>query len=104
MQGSRRGTRLGRRQDAWLSGKLDAWLETARHLHLAEFVRYATDRKARIRDAFWQGVARGLGAMVGFAVLGTLLTIILQKIAAQNLPVISDFLAQVVVMVQNRTR
>jgi hypothetical protein len=53
-------------------------------------------------DAFWQGVARGLGVMVGFSILGAAVLFILQDIARRSLPGISDFVAQVVALVQLR--
>ena len=56
------------------------------------------DRRGRLRDAFWLGVLRGVGSLLGFAVAGTALV----YIAERNLPVISDFLARVVTMVQMR--
>ena len=60
------------------------------------------DRRERLLSAFLSGVLRGIGAMIGFAVLGTALIWLLQSIARANLPLISDFLAQVVTMVKLR--
>ena len=48
------------------------------------------------------GVLRGIGTMIGFAVIGTALIWLLQPVARANLPVISDSLVQVVTMVQLR--
>lgn len=62
------------------------------------------DRRTRLRDAFLQGVMRGVGSLLGFAVAGTLLVYVLRYIANRNLPVISDFLAQVITMVQMRVQ
>lgn len=82
--------------------RLDRFLRAAEGLRLEEYVRYAGDRRARLRDAFWQGVMRGLGAMVGFSILGALVVYLLQLLAARNLPVIGDFVARVVSMVKLR--
>lgn len=60
------------------------------------------DRRAKLLSAFLGGVMRGIGAMIGFAVLGTALIWLLRSAARANLPLISDFLAQVVTMVQLR--
>ena len=60
------------------------------------------DRRSRLLNAFLSGVLRGIGVMLGFAVIGTALVWLLQPIARANLPVLSDFLAQVVTMVQLR--
>lgn len=61
------------------------------------------DRRARMRDAFFVGVLRGVGAMMGAAVVGTALVYLLQFVAEKNLPGISAFLAEVVRRVQAQT-
>lgn len=81
---------------------MERFLAAAEKMRLEEYVQYATDRHRRLRDAFWQGVARGLGIMVGFSVLGAAVLFILQDLARRNLPGISDFVAQVVTLVQLR--
>ena len=81
---------------------MERFIAAAERLRLDEYVRYETDRRARLRDAFLQGVARGLGTMVGFALLGAAAVYILQDLAQRNLPGISDFVARVVELVQLR--
>ncbi len=85
-----------------LDERLDRFLSAAERLRLDEYVAFETDRKRRLFDAFWQGVARGLGVMVGFSVLGAAVLFILQELAQRNLPGISNFVAQVVALVQLR--
>lgn len=82
--------------------KINEFLAAADRMRLGEYVRFESDRKRRLADAFWQGVMRGLGAMVGFAVLGALVLLILQKLAENNLPGISDFVARIVKLVRLR--
>ena len=81
---------------------MEKFIAAAEKMRLDEYVRYQTDGRRRLRDAFLQGVARGLGIMVGFAVLGAAVLYLLQDLAQRNLPVISDFVAQVVMLVQLR--
>lgn len=85
-----------------LKDRMEAFIAAAERLRLDEYVRYESDVKRRLRDAFFQGVARGLGIMVGFAVLGAAVLYILQDLARRNLPGISDFVARVVYLVQLR--
>ena len=85
-----------------LEDRMEAFIAAAERLRLDEYVRYESDTFRRLRDAFFQGVARGLGTMVGFAVLGALALYLLQDLAQRNLPVISDFVARVVYLVQLR--
>ena len=85
-------------ENDWMEG----FLAAAERMRLADYVRFESDRKRRLMDAFWQGVARGLGVMVGFSILGAAVLFILQELAKRNLPGISDFVAQVVALVQLR--
>ncbi len=81
---------------------IEKWAAAAEKMRLEEYVRFASDRRRRVLDAFWQGVARGLGIMVGFSVLGAAALFILQDVAERNLPGISAFVARVVELVQLR--
>ncbi|WP_240503490.1 DUF5665 domain-containing protein [Natranaerobius trueperi] len=49
---------------------------------------------------FLGGVARGLGFSVGVTILGALLIYFLQQLVVLNLPVIGDFIAEIVKIVQ----
>lgn len=81
---------------------MERFLAASERMRLADYVAFESDRKRRLADAFWQGVARGLGVMVGFSILGAAVLFILQELARRNLPGISDFVAQVVALVQLR--
>lgn len=81
---------------------MEQFIAAAESMRLADYVRFQADRKRRLADAFWQGVARGIGIMLGFSVLGAVVLFVLQDIAQRNLPGISNFVAQVVALVQLR--
>ena len=83
-----------------LAERINRFLEAAERMRLADYIAFESDRKRRLLDAFWQGVARGLGIMVGFSILGAAVLYILQDLAKRNLPGISDFVAQVAALVQ----
>lgn len=82
--------------------QMDRWMADMERLRLAEYVRYVDDRKRLFWSSFLGGVARGVGMAVGFTILGAVLVLILQDLARHNLPVIGDFLAQIVSVVQKR--
>ena len=82
--------------------QMERFIAAADRMHLAEYVQYQSDARRRLRQAFWEGVVRGLGVMVGFSVLGAAALLLLQEIARRNLPGISAFVAQVVSLVQLR--
>lgn len=87
-----------------LDERTERLISAVERLRLGEFVRFESDRKRRLADAFWQGVFRGLGIFVGFSILGALTIFILQAIARQNLPLIGDFVAKVILLVESRMR
>lgn len=82
--------------------RMERFIAAAERMRLEEYVRYHLDRRRMLKDAFLQGMIRGLGVMVGFSVLGAVLLYFLQEIAQRNLPGISSFVAQVVTLVQLR--
>lgn len=85
-----------------LEDRLNSWMARLERLQLAEYIRYVDDRKRLFWTHFWSGVARGVGAAVGFTVLGAILLLILQDLARRNLPLIGDALAQIVSVVQRQ--
>ena len=82
--------------------RLDGYLERLERLRLPEYIRYIEDRRRFMLMQFLGGLARGLGMAVGFTILGAALVLLLQGLAQRNLPVIGDFLADIVTIVQRR--
>ncbi len=89
-------------KESLLIQQIDRWLVAMERLRLHEYVRYADDRRRLFWSHFWGGVTRGVGMAVGFTILGAVLVLALQDLAKHNLPVIGDFLAQIVTVVQRR--
>lgn len=87
---------------AEVANKLDEYLAAMERLRLPEYIRYLDDRRRLIRSHFWAGVAKGAGTAVGFTILGAVIFLALQHLAQQNLPVIGDYLATIVEIVQRR--
>ena len=93
MQENRPSTRLER--------QLARIISTMERINIEEYLRYIDDRKRQFWVNFIAGVARGLGAAVGFSVLGALMLAILRQLIKANVPVIGGFLADVVRMVMD---
>ena len=87
---------------AWMANKLDEHLMQLERLRLPEYIRFLEDRKRFFRMQLLAGVVRGFGSAIGFTILGAVLIWLLQGLAQRNLPVIGDFLAQIVDLVQRR--
>lgn len=67
-----------------------------------EYVDFVNNKKRLLYVNFLGGVARGFGMAVGFTILGALAIYILQKIISWNIPLIGDFIAEIVRIVQER--
>ena len=67
---------------------------------MAEFVGYLQDRRNLLLTNFLAGLMRGLGFALGFSILSAVIVVVVQRLALANLPVIGEFFAEVVRMVQ----
>lgn len=87
---------------ATLTMRLEKALWYIQRLNLAEHALLVQNPRRLLWLSFMSGVARGVGAAIGFALLGALLLYILQRLMLLNLPIIGDFIAQLVELVQAR--
>ncbi|SHJ18308.1 DUF5665 domain-containing protein [Desulfofundulus thermosubterraneus] len=71
-------------------------------MKLAEYVELLEQPGRLLYVNFLSGLARGVGIAVGFALLGAILIMILQRLVMLNLPVIGGFIAEIVAIVQSR--
>ncbi|WP_347490811.1 DUF5665 domain-containing protein [Desulfoscipio sp. XC116] len=69
-------------------------------MKLAEYVDLLEKPYKLMYINFISGIARGFGIAVGFAILGAIIVLILQRLVSLNLPVIGDFIADLVKIVQ----
>ena len=87
---------------AWMANKLDEHIAVLERMKLPEYVRYLEDHRRFYRMHFLGGILLGMGSAIGFTILGAALVWLLQDLAQRNLPVIGDFLADIVNVVQRR--
>ena len=85
-----------------MAKRMEEHLRVLEQLQLTEYLRYVQDTRRLMRTQFVSGLFRGMGMAVGFTILGAVLVMLLQALAQRNLPVIGDFLAQIVDIVQSR--
>lgn len=69
-------------------------------MKLAEYVELLEQPYRLLYVNFLSGIARGVGIAIGFTLLGALLVVILQRLVMLNLPVIGEFIAEIVKIVQ----
>lgn len=89
-------------QQGELEQKTEELITRMENLHLAEYVDVLQNPKRLWRLNFFAGIARGLGMAVGFTLLGAMVLYLLQKLVTFNLPVIGDFIAEIVRIVLER--
>lgn len=85
-----------------LGNKIDEMALNMEKLGIAEYVTMIENPRRLFWVNFWQGVARGFGMAIGFTILAGLVIYILQKMVVLNMPVIGDFIAEIVKIVQNQ--
>ncbi len=83
-----------------LKQKIDELSLNLERMKLAEYVELLNKPKRLLFINFISGLARGLGIAVGFTLLGAFALFILQRLVVLNLPVVSDFIATLVRLVQ----
>ena len=86
-----------------LEKKLDSIAEKLDNAGFQEYVEYATDKKRMYRNAFRSGLLRGLGMAVGFSLLGALFLYLLRFIAQSSIPLLGDFISEIVKIVDSKT-
>jgi len=69
-------------------------------LNLAEYLDLLRNPRRLIITNFLAGLARGFGMAVGFTLLGALLIYFLQYLMILRLPLIGDFIADIIRIVQ----
>ncbi len=70
--------------------------------NLAEYVTLLNSPKRFLTINFLGGVARGLGFALGATLFAAIFIYILQRIMVLNLPLIGDFISDIVRIVQER--
>ncbi|HOV70078.1 MAG TPA: DUF5665 domain-containing protein [Clostridia bacterium] len=83
--------------------KIEELAESMQRAGFYDYIAYLSNSRRIIIVNFLAGLTRGLGIAVGFTLLGALVVYVLQKAAYQNLPVIGDFISEIVKIVQART-
>ncbi len=87
-----------------LEAKVDELIIAMEKMKLAEYVEYLHNTRKMLMINLMAGVARGLGMAIGFTVLGAVVLYLLQKIVLLNLPLIGNFIAEIVEMVNEHMK
>ena len=88
--------------DDGLEKRLKALAGTLERMRLDEYVEHISNRKRLIWDNLLYGMMRGFGFTLGFALLAALCAVLIKNMVVENVPVIGDFLAEVIHAIQAR--
>lgn len=75
--------------------------DSLRKSHFYDYIQYVSDEKRMMRRSFLLGMLKGVGAAIGFSLLGGLAVYILHLIAQSNLPYIADFISDIIDIIEN---
>ncbi|CAM3574105.1 DUF5665 domain-containing protein [Marinicrinis lubricantis] len=85
-----------------LNAKLDQLALKLEAGEIAEYVRLASNPRRLLFRNLLAGIARGVGYAIGATVFLAILVYMLKMIGALNLPIIGDFIAEIVKIVQTQ--
>lgn len=72
--------------------------------NLIDLAELLGNRKEMLIRNLLAGIAKGIGIGIGFTILTAIVVIILQKIVTLNIPVIGDYISDIVDIVENNRR
>ena len=84
------------KRDLWVLERIAVYLEKSR---LNSYVEMMGKPWRWFFLNIWGGIGRGIGMAIGFTILGAVLFLVLQQIVMLNLPLISEFIAEILDMV-----
>lgn len=74
-------------------------MEKARFL---EYIEYAANRRRMLKNSFILGLARGVGSAIGFTLLGAFVIYLLRKVAHSSLPLLADFITELLDIIDSK--
>lgn len=86
-----------------LKNKIDKISESLEKSNIMEMTYILGNKKEILKRNLIAGIARGVGIGIGVTLITAILIYILQKIILLNIPIIGDYIADIVEIVQNNS-
>lgn len=86
-----------------LKNKIDKISESLERSNIMEITYILGNKKEILKRNFIAGIARGVGIGIGVTLITAILIYILQKIILLNIPIIGDYITDIVQIVQNNS-
>lgn len=83
-----------------LNKSLDKINESMQNKNVQELISVLGSKKKIFWTNFWAGIARGIGVGIGITIITAVLILLLRNIVALNIPVIGEFIADIVDIVE----
>ncbi len=80
--------------------KIDELSLNMEKMRLAEYIEMLDNPRRLMYLNFMLGLARGFGMAIGFTILAAIVLWFMQRLVVLNLPLIGDFIAELVKLVQ----
>ena len=86
--------------NAKLLEKMEELSEDIQKFTVGDYIRFIKSPRKMILFNFLAGLVRGLGIAVGITFLGAIFLLVLIRMAEANIPVIGEFLARLIQVIQ----
>lgn len=86
----------------FITSQIEKLNKTFEESNLIELIHILGNKKEIIKRNFLAGIFRGVGIGIGVTLITAILIIILQKIVTLNIPVIGEYISDIVEIVQNK--
>lgn len=86
-----------------LKSKVDKIYESLEKSNIMEITYLIGNKKEILKRNFIAGISRGVGIGIGVTVITALLIYILQKIILLNIPIIGDYISDIVQIVEHNS-
>ncbi len=83
-----------------LQNSIDNLIKIFQKSNIEEWSYLLGNRKEIIKRNFIAGIARGVGIGIGVTIITAILIIILQKIVTLNIPIIGEYISDIIDIVQ----
>jgi len=83
-----------------LNRKIDKIAITMESSKIKDYVNYIESPRKIFISNFLAGLARGFGASIGFTILAAIIIYLLQMVMRWNLPLIGNFISEIIEIVQ----
>jgi hypothetical protein len=84
--------------------KLDDLAKKLENIKINEYVELTNNTKKLLWKNFISGISRGVGIAIGVSLIGALLILLLQKIVLLNIPIIGEFIADLIDVINTKVR